>query len=108
MWRVYRPLWQDVYASALPGEAGQRDCVADFGRRWARAVEDGDWQVLVPEDPAGLVRLQLRLAAWTGEFGTEADAWQCAGDFPGEALVLPAGSPEERDLLDYGRRQIRA
>jgi hypothetical protein len=104
-WRVYFPAWQDVYASLLPGEAGQRDCLADFNRRWQGLVDPDDWQVLVPEEPWGLARLQLRLAVFEDEFADEQGALECAGSLPVQSRVVLAGSEQERELQDYGRRQ---
>jgi hypothetical protein len=105
MWRIYRPAWVSVYVSTRLGPHGERDCLADFSRRWAGHVQDEDWQILVPEDPEGWVSLQLRLPVLAGEHEDEPAASLTAGVQPGAARVVRAGSDEEHELQGYGRRQ---
>ena len=101
-------MWHDVFVSQRPGSPGGDDCLADFTRRWAGCVEEDDWQVLRPEHEFGWYRLQLRLPVIVGEHESEADALHRAGETGYPARVVVAGSPEDCELQNYGRRHIQA
>jgi len=109
-WRVYRRMRTVAYTSDQAGEAGFAECARVFGERWDGRVagEDADIVPLRRGDPGrGAYMVILNLPGCAGEWKDERDAEDFAALVTG-GIVVASGSPEERDLLDYGKKRIRS
>jgi hypothetical protein len=115
-WKVYLPEWLIVYTSdAAGGLEGGAECRQHFHGKHRGRVRGEDWRVVPAIAGAERERhrpycLQLRLPNLHGEFKDYSDAVQLASelvdDRGGVAHVVQRGSPEERELLDYGRKML--
>jgi hypothetical protein len=106
-WKVYLPEWLAVYTAGAFGISGEAECKYVFDRRFAGRVREEDWRL-----EAGSVtsRLELRLPNLHGEFKHYSDAVGLASelvdDRGGVAHVVQRGSPEEKALLEYGKKKL--
>jgi hypothetical protein len=107
-WRVYEKQWLIVFASdpgALqPGDRPQESCEDKWEHDYAGKVELWDMKVepfSTSEPERWPWYLKLRLWTMTGEFLGK----PVMAGLAGFALVQ-GGSPEERALLDYGRKKL--
>jgi len=108
VWRLYAPDWLTVFTSTKDGEAGKQECLGNFSERFEGRVDDGDWQIVIPESGGWLTFLQVRLPVLKGEFTDERAVHRRAGEFEGLPYrIVRRGSPEERELQAYGRRRLQ-
>ncbi len=109
MYRVFCRQWLTFFTSMGTGEPGRAECTGRFEKEYRGRVYDADW-LIETSDGEGRSFLCLRLPNCCGEFTAEADAQARAGANGHEGhphQVVVAGSPEERELLAYGRRRLR-
>jgi hypothetical protein len=110
--KVYEKQWIIVFASdpRHSGYSGQLQCSDTLTTSYAGKVIPDDAKV----EPAVSERdgdrlpwyLKLRLWALVAEYREEPGQWKLSG--PADVQVVRAGSPEERKLLDYGRKKLAA
>ena len=113
-WKVYEKQWIIVFASDYRDilRNGQRQCQDAWEGAWDGKVAREDMNIVpLSEDDDELSRLpwylKIRLWTLTAEYKDEALALYLAGANLDQEAVR-AGSPEERKLLDYGRRRLVA
>ena len=108
-WRVYRPEWVVAYTSSQLEVDGQEECKAEFRERFRGRVRDEDQRIRNPDGfRPGRRVLELRLPNLQGEYKEREDAERLLAERGDGAVVVRQGSPEERELTDYGRRMLRA
>ncbi len=115
-WRVYLAEWLTVYTSDATGGAGADECEGYFAAKYEGRVRDEDWRIEdLNRSPLFHVQLQLWLPNLRGEYKDRRDAEKAADalaadpPYDGAALfikVVQRGSPEERELLNYGRKML--
>jgi hypothetical protein len=102
-WRVYQREWIVSYTSDLTSEEGQAEAMGVYEERWAGRIAPGDYRFSMVG--AGATQILLFVPNLQGEFRTRADAEDlCPRDVT--PVIVPSGSPEERALLDYGKRML--
>lgn len=99
-WRVYQREWIVSYTSDLPSKEGQDEALRVYEERWMGRITPGDSKM---EVTGGHTQILLFLPNLKGEFREleDADALGLS-----EAVIVESGSPEERVLLDYGKRML--
>jgi len=113
-WRVYLREWLIVYTSDAAGPEGVDECWDHFAGKYKGRVRDQDRQVAATSsDRPGAYpyRLELRLPNLKGEYKDEADAVLLSAEHAGieeQPRVVRRGSPEEQELLGYGRKMLPA
>jgi len=119
-WRVYVQDWIVVYTSDAVAPEGQEEAQRVFAERWAGRVEEGDFTFQFI--PSLHVQIWLRIPVLQGEWRAEPDAEAHAQRIraserevraqglrlPGLPEIVESGSAEERALLDYGKKKLRA
>jgi hypothetical protein len=109
LWKVYLPEWVAAYTSVQLEVDGQRECEHVYEQIYAGRVRDEDRRIRNPGQlRPGRRVLELRLPNLQGEFKDRDEADELRGERGDEAVVVLAGSPEERELSDYGRRMLPA
>jgi hypothetical protein len=106
LWRVYAPVWVTAYISDAAGQDGYLEAQQVMGERWSGRVRSEDMQVMEPAPGARTV-VTMRRPVLRSEWKDER---QAAGQlqWAEEAQAVLAGSDQERELLDFGRRRLRA
>lgn len=104
-WCVYRPEWVRIGRAPVPGAQGRERCAETFRNVYAGKVAADDWRLTSEH---GTWHLELRLPVQKGEFTRRELADAHAGELGDNAVVVPWGSQEELELLDYGTRQLNA
>lgn len=108
-WRVYQPQWQAVYTSDQAGYAGSVE-VQDFVREtYGGRIRDGEARISVPDSDcpeAQRVTGEVLLPNLQGEWKDRGDADGHCRALGEDAVVVGAGSAEERVLLGYGRKRL--
>jgi hypothetical protein len=109
LWRVYQREWVAVYTSDATGYEGSVEA-QDFVRRtYEGCIRDGEARISRPgiaEEEC--ITAEVFLPNLHGEWRDRDDADRDASLAGPEAVVVAAGSPEERELLDYGKRKLPA
>lgn len=105
-WRVYAPEWLSVYTSDQLEVPGMRECQAVFDLTYAGRVRLTDMRI----KGIGLMRpahycLQLRLWNLKGEYKDRREVLDHSIEIP-HAHLVQRGSPEERELTEYGKRML--
>lgn len=109
-WRVYLTEWLTVFTAGYMGLSGEQECRDHFDGKYAGRVRDADWRVS-RSGPAFWPVLQLRLPNRRGEFKDHNDALKLASSLmdgyqDGPCDIARRGSPEEQELLDYGKKKL--
>jgi hypothetical protein len=109
LWRVYLPEWVIAHTAAELEVPGDKECRDVFEELYRGKVREADWRIRNPSGfRPGRRVLELRRPNLQGEFKDEHDAEGLRAERGEEAVVVLAGSPEERELSDYGRRMLPA
>lgn len=117
-WQVYVQDWVVVYTSDDYGKPGHDEAARVFKERWEGRVEEGDvlWRQV-----GGWTQILLRLHVTQGQWKQREDADAHADRLKLTPRIIPAsharlhgfpqvvgtGTPEERELLDYGKKKLR-
>lgn len=101
-WRAYQREWIVSYTSDLAGKEGQDEALRVYEERWMGRITPGDSRM---EAVGGHTQILLFLPNLKGEFRERDDALAiCPADTTVD--IVESGSPEERVLLDYGKRML--
>jgi hypothetical protein len=109
--RVYFKEYVTVYTSGSPGSQGLAECRAWFAEHYGGKIHDYDWTVLgtsIANPGKWQARLQLRLWNRRGEFVSAPDAEALAAEIGHGAVIVDRWSPEEDELLSYGKKKLSA
>ncbi len=107
VWRVYKPEWLVAYISDELEAKGEAECRERFHQKYEGRVLDKDWCIsAMGVRKPGRRHLQLRLPNLKGEFRCLPDAEHLQAGLGRHASLVVRGSPEERELLAYGKRRL--
>lgn len=106
LWRVYAPVWVVAYVSDADGNAGFTEAQQAMDDRWAGRVRTED-MAAIPPSGGGRSAVALHRPALHGEWRDRELADGQGSRLEG-GLVVRAGSDQERELTDFGRRRLRA
>jgi hypothetical protein len=110
LWRVYQRDWLAVYTSDVPGYEGSVEAVGFIQATYGGCIRDGEARISVPgiTDGPERVTAEVLLPNLHGEWKAPDLAEDQQSRLGPDAVVVVAGSPEERELLDYGKRKLPA
>lgn len=100
--RVYAHEFTTVYTTDATGSAAREEAQRVFDERWSGRLREGDYAM--DEMPGGSVTILVQtwnlVSEWHGEVP--------AGEARTGRRIVAAGSPDERSLLDYGKKLLPA
>jgi hypothetical protein len=106
LYRVYAREWLVMYVSDSLEVPGAQECKDVFRERYAGRVLDEEWRTVhVGAFRPGRKALEMLLWNLQGEYKDRGLAEKLKAERP-QAVLVEAGSPEERELLNYGRRML--
>jgi hypothetical protein len=113
-WKVYEKQWVIVFASDLNPQqgSGKRQCEDRLEGSWAGKVDSLDVKIEAAfrASMAAAARfpwyLKLRLWVLIAEYNGDPTAQWTADGGSEDRKIVRTGSKEERELLDYGRKNL--